>query len=74
MKSFTPLVLALAMPSAVLAQQTTVDERIVIIGESMQSPSEWVVDAKKPRQPLPAHDAGDFLKSLAGFSSTRKGF
>ena len=73
MKSFTPLVLALAIPSAVLAQQTTVDERIVIIGESMQAPSEWVVDAKKPRQPLPAHDAGDFLKSLAGFSSTRKG-
>lgn len=73
MKSFTPLVLALAIPSAVLAQQTTVDERIAIIGESMQAPSEWVVDAKKPRQPLPAHDAGDFLKSLAGFSSTRKG-
>lgn len=73
MKSFTPLVLALAIPSAVLAQQTTVDERIVIIGESMQAPSEWVVDAKKPRQPLPTHDAGDFLKSLAGFSSTRKG-
>lgn len=56
-----------------MAQQTTVDERIAIIGESMQAPSEWVVDAKKPRQPLPAHDAGDFLKSLAGFSSTRKG-
>ena len=37
MKSFTPLVLALAIPSAVLAQQTTVDERIVIIGESMQA-------------------------------------
>ncbi|MGM0906278.1 MAG: TonB-dependent copper receptor [Pseudomonadota bacterium] len=73
MKSFTPFILAVAIPSAVLANQTTVDERIVIIGESMQSPSEWVIDAKKPRQPLPAHDAGDFLKSLAGFSATRKG-
>ncbi|MCA1767728.1 MAG: TonB-dependent copper receptor [Idiomarina sp.] len=73
MKSFTPLVLALTLPSLVLANESTVDERIIIIGEFMQSPGEWVVDAKKPRQPLPAHDAGDFLKSLAGFSSTRKG-
>ncbi|MBL4855683.1 MAG: TonB-dependent copper receptor [Idiomarina sp.] len=74
MKAIYPLATCLLLPIVSYANETTdIQERIVIIGESMQSPSEWVVDSKQPRQPLPAHDAGDFLKSLAGFSATRKG-
>ncbi len=32
-----------------------------------------VLDAKAPRQPLPAHDGADYLKSIPGFSVIRKG-
>ncbi|MGM0481493.1 MAG: TonB-dependent copper receptor [Pseudomonadota bacterium] len=52
---------------------TTIDERVIVTGERMSSASVWVIDAKKPRQPLPAHDGGDFLKTLAGFTATRNG-
>src|SRR5690606_36880214 len=30
-------------------------------------------DPKPPRQPVPAHDGADFLKSIPGFSVIRKG-
>ncbi|MGM0630237.1 MAG: TonB-dependent copper receptor [Pseudomonadota bacterium] len=74
MKAIYPLATCLLLPIVGYATETSdIQERIIIIGESMRSPSEWVVDSKQPRQPLPAHDAGDFLKSLAGFSATRKG-
>lgn len=63
MKAIYPLATCLLLPIISYANETTdIQERIVIIGESMQSPSEWVVDSKQPRQPLPAHDAGDFFK------------
>lgn len=52
---------------------THIDEHVIVTGESMVSPGVWVIDTKKPRQPLPAHDGGDFLKTLAGFSATRSG-
>lgn len=32
-----------------------------------------VLDAKAPRQPLPAHDGAEYLKSIPGFSVIRKG-
>ncbi|MBN9461227.1 MAG: TonB-dependent copper receptor [Burkholderiales bacterium] len=32
-----------------------------------------VTDPKAPRQPIPAHDGADFLKSIPGFSVIRKG-
>lgn len=32
-----------------------------------------VLDAKAPRQPVPAHDGADYLKSIPGFSVIRKG-
>ncbi|NNE39244.1 MAG: TonB-dependent receptor plug domain-containing protein, partial [Gammaproteobacteria bacterium] len=30
-------------------------------------------DPKAPRQPLPAHDGADYLKTIPGFSVIRKG-
>ena len=32
-----------------------------------------VMDAKAPRQPLPAHDGAEYLKTIPGFSVIRKG-
>ena len=49
------------------------DEVIVISAETMQSPLSTVTDPKKPRQPLPAFDGSGFLKTLPGFTVTRKG-
>lgn len=53
--------------------KTIADEHIVITQERMQSPSTVVIDPKQPRQPLPAQDAADFLKSIPGFNVIRKG-
>lgn len=48
-------------------------ERIIVVGEAMEQPLEVVANPKHIRQPLPAHDAADYLKSIAGFSTIRKG-
>lgn len=68
------LTLALA-PQAYAQDEPEVqaDEHIVITQESMQSPSTVVIDPKQPRQPLPAQDAADFLRTIPGFNVIRKG-
>lgn len=48
-------------------------ERIIVVGEAMEQPLVVVANPKQIRQPLPAHDAADYLKSIAGFSTIRKG-
>lgn len=39
----------------------------------MSEPITVITDTKAPRQPLPAHDGADYLKTIPGFSVTRKG-
>jgi iron complex outermembrane receptor protein len=46
---------------------------IVITAEAMDEPLTVVTDPRAPRQPLPAHDGADYLKTIPGFSVTRKG-
>lgn len=46
---------------------------MVVTAARMQSPLEVVTDPRLPRQPLPAHDGADYLKTVAGFSVIRKG-
>jgi len=48
-------------------------EELVITGVRMESPLTISTDPKKPRQPLPAHDGADYLKTIPGFSVIRKG-
>lgn len=48
-------------------------EEIVITAVRMENPLTLVTDPKAPRQPLPAHDGGDYLKTIPGFSLIRKG-
>nr|WP_187265802.1 TonB-dependent copper receptor [Ottowia sp. GY511] len=37
------------------------------------SPAQIVADPKQPRQPVPASDAADYLKTIPGFSAIRSG-
>ena len=49
------------------------EEEIVVTAARMASPLEVVTDPRLPRQPLPAHDGADYLKTVSGFSVIRKG-
>ncbi len=46
---------------------------MVITGVAQQTPLTVVTDPKIPRQPVPASDAADYLKTIPGFSSIRSG-
>ncbi|WP_229359795.1 TonB-dependent copper receptor [Ferrimonas aestuarii] len=74
------ILLALGASSSALADdlefqcgEERCDEVLVISAEPMQSPLTTVTDPKQPRQPLPAFDGSGFLKTLPGFTVTRKG-
>lgn len=73
---YLAVVAALAGSGAqiVLAQDgvQTIEEMIVT-GVRMDSPLNITTDPKTPRQPLPAHDGADYLKTIPGFSVIRKG-
>lgn len=49
------------------------DEQIIIIPSPSVSPLEIITSPKTPRQPVPASDGSDYLKTLAGFSQIRNG-
>jgi iron complex outermembrane receptor protein len=68
---------ALVVPAALCAGGTagaaeSLDE-IVVTAVRMHAPLTVVTDPKAPRQPLPAHDGADYLKTIPGFSVIRKG-
>ena len=69
-----PLALAalLMVTSHSYAQDAGVLSDVVVTATSMSSPLNIEMDPKIPRQPLPAHDGADFLKSVPGFSIMRK--
>ncbi|PFH04379.1 iron complex outermembrane receptor protein [Collimonas sp. PA-H2] len=46
---------------------------VVITAAQETSPLTIVVDPKAPRQPIPASDGADFLKTIPGFSAVRNG-
>jgi len=46
---------------------------MVITGVGQQSPLTVVTDPKIPRQPVPASDGADYLKTIPGFSAVRNG-
>ncbi len=48
-------------------------EPIVVTAVPMQDPYTIVTDPRQPRLPLPAHDGGAYLKSIPGFTVSRKG-
>jgi len=46
---------------------------VIVTAAPMVEPLKVVVDTKAPRQPVPAHDGADYLKTIPGFSVIRKG-
>ncbi len=50
----------------------TLDE-VVVTAPKSRKPLTVVTNPKAPRQPIPAHDGADYLKSIPGFSVIRKG-
>jgi iron complex outermembrane receptor protein len=48
-------------------------EELVVTGVRTDTPLQLITDPKRPRQPLPAHDGADYLKTIPGFSVIRKG-
>lgn len=71
----TPLFLAVISCYPLLAQAAdSVDlDPLVVTATRMSEPLTSVESAKSPRQPVPAHDGADYLKTVPGFSVIRKG-
>ena len=70
--TLTPIALvATMMMSQAYANHTVLDD-VVVTASPMTAPATIELDPKLPRQPLPAHDGADFLKSVPGFSVMRK--
>ncbi len=69
-----PSLLALALATAFLqAHAEQVLSPVVVTAPASTAPLTVDTDPKAPRQPIPAHDGADFLKSIPGFSVIRKG-
>lgn len=68
----TAIALAFSGSLPVLAQ-TAILEDVVVTAERMDEPLKIVTDPKAPRQPIPAHDGADYLKTVPGFNVIRKG-
>jgi len=64
---------AIAMGQAVQAAETPVLDEVVVTAPQSEEPLTVKTDPKKPRQPVPAHDGADYLKTIPGFSVIRKG-
>lgn len=77
----TPLVylvfMALLANTAVAEEQHNhmqmQDDSVMIVTAPVSSPIEVVTSPKTPRQPVPASDGSDYLKTIPGFSQIRNG-
>ncbi len=72
-----PLVAAMAvafsgaMPA--IAENAAILDTVVVTAAKMDEPLKVVTDPKAPKQPIPAHDGADYLKTVPGFNVIRKG-
>ncbi len=69
-------VLAVASTFSALVQAQTADAELaetVVTASPTTAPLVVTTDPKAPRQPVPAHDGADILKTIPGFSVVRKG-
>ena len=72
----TAVMIALAGFGCIAQAQNSVPaqlQEMVVTAPRMDEPLKVVTDPRQPRQPLPAHDGADFLKTIPGFSVIRKG-
>ncbi len=67
------MAVALALNSMAHADETASLDEVVVTAPQSTEPLTVKTDPKKPRQPVPAHDGADYLKTIPGFSVIRKG-
>lgn len=68
------LFLGLALAGQALAREQPEElDATVITAVQQSSPLTVVTDPRQPRQPVPASDAADYLKTIPGFSAVRNG-
>ncbi|AJZ90285.1 TonB-dependent receptor [Klebsiella michiganensis] len=71
------ILLAITSPTAVAAgaheTMNMPDDAVMIVTSPASSPLEVVTSPKTPRQPVPASDGSDYLKTIPGFSQIRNG-
>lgn len=63
----------LAMNATAQAVETAALDEVVVTAPQSTQPLTVKTDPKKPRQPVPAHDGADYMKTVPGFSVIRKG-
>src|SRR3989338_426860 len=74
LKRITICVALAFTPSAFAAETTEATlPDVIVTALAMEQPLEVTTDPRKPRQPVPAHDGADYLKTIPGFSVIRKG-
>lgn len=56
-----------------LSEPVTTLDGIVVVGVAPSLAVTFVTDPKLPRQPVPASDGADYLKTIPGFSALRSG-
>lgn len=68
-----PLALSIALASSLPVLADSQLDPVVVTAPAMNEVLTVVTDPKAPRQPVPAHDGADLLKSIPGFAVIRKG-
>lgn len=66
-------VIAVALAMGNLAQAADSLDEVVVTAPQSSEPLTVKTNPRKPRQPVPAHDGADYLKTIPGFSVIRKG-
>ena len=64
---------AVALALSNTAQAAATMDEVVVTAPYSTEPLTVQTNPKKPRQPVPAHDGADYLKTIPGFSIIRKG-
>lgn len=72
-KALTLAILTAMAGTAAASEAPATLEEMVVTGVRTDAPLNVSTNPKAPRQPVPAHDGADFLKTIPGFSVIRKG-
>jgi len=64
-----------ALPITALADESTPRtlDTLLVTASAPNAPLTWTTDPRLPRQPVPASDGADYLKTVPGFSAIRQG-
>lgn len=76
LRVFSAMMPALACQAAMADAQEDAQKPIatvVVTGLAPDSPLTFITDPKLPRQPVPASDGADYLKTIPGFATLRNG-